>query len=717
MPYDFRRGDSCIPARALRRCDVKTLGALAAVLGVFGLAQAGELRLVAGDIGAPMSLDGPSSAARFNSLAGIAVDSRGIYVADGHAIRSLSPDGHVTTIAGRMSEWGSSDGSAAAARFNHPQQLAADAAGNVYVADRDNHAIRKITPAGMVSTVAGSAVSMGARDGKGTQARFFMPSGIAVDESGRLFVADTRNYTIRKISPSGVVSTLAGRAEQSGSVDGSAAAARFTYPKSIAVDAADNLYVADYFSHTIRKISAGGKVTTFAGQAGAMGTADGTGHAARFAYPDAVAIGPGGDLYVADGHSYTIRKISATGVVTTLAGYADQSGIEDGKGSAARFNGLTALATDRRGLLYATDFAFVPGSSALSDVIPGPSATIRQIGPEGMVRTLAGQASEASSSQDGVGAEARFRSPSGIVAERSGTIYVVDSPANTIRKITAQGAVTTLAGKAGERGHVDGAGLKARFDNPTQLALDSAGSLFVTDTASAVIRKITRAGMVSTFAGNPGVKGSVDGTGAAARFNAPTGIAIDGEGNLYVTDMWANNIRKITRDAVVTTVANVTGQRGSADGAAAQAKFVVPAGIAADHVGNLYVCDYGNRTIRKITPRGFVSTIAGHANSLPKNPPRSLDGIGSKAEFSSPIAVVVDDGGNLYVADDLTIRKITPAGAVTTVAGVAGEAGIKLGNLPGRLETASALALIDAKTLVVTQRNSVLKILLDEWHR
>ncbi len=667
----------------------------------------GQIQLIAGDLGAAGGVDGPIAVARFTALAGVAVDGRGnVYVSDGHAVRKISTDGVVTTVAGLASEWGDADGAGATARFNSPQGLATDAAGNVYVADRDNQAIRKITPAGMVTTLAGSSVSMGADDGIGTRARFFRPTGVAVDGAGNVFVADTRNYTVRKISAAGVVSTLAGRAEEEGSTNGPAAAARFASPQGIAVDAAGNVYVTDFDSHVIRKISTSGIVTTFAGSS--MGSADGSGAAAQFAYPSGLAIDKDGNLYVGDSHSLTIRKITPRGAVTTVAGLADHGGTEDGAGATARFNSVHAVAVDHEGNVYATDYAYIQSAGATRYVKPGPSATVRRIDATGVVSTIAGQRSELDPSPDGVGAAARFESPSGIVADRDGTMYVTDATASTVRKITAAGEVTTFAGKTGVTGHIDGVRSDARFDQPMGIALDGAGTMYLTDPVVGVIRKITADGVVSTFAGSAGAKGNVDGQGAAARFSSPTGIALDDRGNLYVTDGWVDTVRKITSAGEVTTLAGKAGVRGSTDGPADLARFVVPAGIAVDRAGNVYVCDYGNRTIRKITPGGDVSTLAGRAGRQ-----GSADGIGPAAEFSGPLAIAVDEAGNLYVSDANTIRKITARGVVTTVVGVVDQAGIKLGSLPGRLENTSGIALLDAHTLAVTERYSVLKIVLD----
>jgi sugar lactone lactonase YvrE len=701
--------------RLLRTSTLALAWALASLCATASLqvATAGQLLLVAGAVGDPAVTDGPLAMARFNVLAGIAVDGRGnIYLAEGHTIRRISVGGVVTTIAGKAGEWGDRDGPGGVARFNNPQGLAADATGNVYVADRDNQSIRKITPDGTVSTAAGSAASASANDGKGPKARFYRPSGIAVGSSGALFVSDTGNFTIRKISPAGVVSTIAGREGEGGYANGPAASARFNFPQGIAIDTAGNVYVADNASHAIRKISTGGIVTTLAGAVGApaMGTADGLGAAARFAYPSGLAIDTAGNLYVADSHSRTIRKVTATGLVTTVAGMADRQGTDDGPGATARFASLAAIAVDHRGNIYVTDFAHVEGSAHPTYYVqPGPSGTVRRIDTQGVVSTLAGRASEPDGSADGIGSAAQFDSPSGIVADRDGTLYVTDSTAATVRKITTSGEVTTLAGKAHVWGHDDGPGAEARFRQTTGIALDSTGTIYVTDAADGVIRRITRDGLVSTFAGSPGAKGIVDGVGAAARLSAPNGIAVDGAGNLYVTDLRAFSIRKITPTRVVTTLAGQAGQHGSVDGPADLARFVAPAGIAVDHVGNLYVCDYGNATVRKITPHGDVSTLAGRAGHK-----GSADGTGPAAEFMGPFGIVVDDAGNLYVSDANTIRRITPAGAVTTVAGISGQSGIKLGQLPGRLENPTGVALINSRTLVLTSRHSVLKILLDD---
>jgi len=304
-------------------------------------------------------------------------------------------------------------------------------------------------------------------------------------------------------------------------------------------------------------------VSTFAGS-GALGSADGAGTVATFWYPTSVAVDANSNVYVGQFGSTKIRKISPTSVVSTIA---------DGG-----FFGL------------------------------------------------------------------------GVAVDANGTVYVADTFNNKIRKITAAGVVSTLAG-TGAQGSADGAGAAATFNFPYRVAVDANGTVHVADTNNRKIRKIT-AGVVSTLAGT-GAQGSADGAGDAATFSSPFGIAVDANGTVYVMD--ANKIRKITGAGVVSTLAG-TGAQGSADGAGAAASFSNPSSIAVDANGNVYVADWGNNKIRKITAAGVVSTIAGTGTA------GSADGVGAAATFDSPSGVAVDANGNIFVAEYFNnkIRKLTP---------------------------------------------------------
>jgi hypothetical protein len=587
------------------------------------------------------SADGTRRAARFHGPTGVATDGDGnVYVTDtsNYTVRKISPAGVVTTLAGTAGISGFTDGSGAAARFSQLRGAATDSAGNLYVADQAR--IRKITPAGVVSTFA---------SGNGTFAR---PAGLAFDGAGNLYVSDQDNHTIRKITPAGVVTTFAGQADISGSSDGTGSAARFNEPDGLAFDILGNLYVADQGNFTIRKITPAAVVTTLAGRAGVSGIGDGAGSSALFWFPAGLATDPAGNVYVADGDlASTIRKITPAGAVSTIAGSAGLTGSGDGMGSAASFAFLEGLAIDGSGNLFVAD--------SFNDAI-------RRVTPSGAVTTLAGSAG--SGREDGIGTSARFFFPSGIAADPSGNLYVPEAN-HTVRKVTAAGVVTTFAGSAGHNGSTDGTGAAARFFFPGGAAADAGGNVYVAD-GNNTIRKITPAGVVTTLAGSSDTTGSTDGTGSAARFAGPASLAADHAGNVYVADQPSNTIRKITPAGVVTTFAGLADVEGKTDGTGNGARFDFPAGVATDSSGNVYVADTNNMLIRKITPAGAVTTLAGSGSF------GSEDGTGTAASFLYPEAVAVDGNGNVYVAErNQVIRRITPAGVVTTVGGSPGFTG------------------------------------------
>ncbi|HUJ44066.1 MAG TPA: immunoglobulin domain-containing protein [Opitutaceae bacterium] len=325
---------------------------------------------------------------------------------------------------------------ATGALFEFPASIAADSAGNLYVADTSSNTIDKVSSGGIVSTLAGTTGVAGTQDGTGGGALFNQPGGVAVDGAGNVFVADTGNATIRKITPAGTVSTLAGSPATRGSQDGTGSAATFSAPVGLAVDGAGNIYVADAFNATIRRITSAGMVSTLAGIAANRGDADGSGGAARFNYPSGVAVDGAGNVYVADTYNDTIREITAAGVVTTVAGSPGISGATDLAGQSALFNQPCGVAIDAAGNIYVADTG---------------NGTIRQIGPGGVVRTVAGVAGIAGWG-DGPGSSALFNQPRGVAVDASGNVFVADTGNGTLRKIAADGTVTTPALAAGANG-------------------------------------------------------------------------------------------------------------------------------------------------------------------------------------------------------------------------------------------------------------------------
>lgn len=555
-----------------------------------------------------------------------------------------------STLAGTTGGPDALDGIGSAARFNIPRGVAVDSTGNLYVSDYMNHTIRKITPSGAVTTFAGTAGVNGSTDGPAATALFEHPMGLAIDRTGNLYVDDFGNCTIRKITPAGVVSTFAGTARAIGSTDGVGETARFNYPYDVALDDDGNLYVADLFNSCIRKIAPDRTVSTL------------TARDIRLLYPCSLALDAQKNIYVADLGLHTIAKITPTGTLSILAGISATQGSADGPGQSATFNTPNGITVDRLGNVYVSDTN---------------NQTIRKITPDGTVTTFAGTKGS-SDIVDGRGAAAHFSGTTELAADDSGNIYAVDGGAHSVRKITPDALVTTVAGAPAVAGASDGTGPAARFRYPDSVAVDKAGNTYVADTQNYAIRKISPDGNVTTFAGKPGEYGHLDGTGTEARFSYPEGIAVDQAGNVYVADddftvrlpsgttfpsNTGSTIRKITPAGVVTTFAGTAGTYGNVDGSGTAARFNHPQGVAVDPTGNVYVCDTYNGTIRKITPAGQVSTFA------------HLNGLGN--------CIAVDGSGTVFALSDNTIYKFSASGLATPFVGSGSGISVQFSSRPG----------------------------------
>ena len=376
-----------------------------------------------------------------------------------------------------------------------------------------------------VSTIAGSG-SSGYTDGTTASPKFYSPTGVAIAASGNIYIADSQNHCIRKISASGYVSTFAGSGI-AGFANGDATAAQFNTPYALAVDASENLYVTESTSHAIRKITAAGLVSTFAGSTTMSGFLDAQGTNALFAAPKGLGVDASGNVYVADANNNRIRKITNTGVVTTVAGDGTAAFL-DGQGTAAKFSNPTGVAVASTGTIYISDAS---------------NNRIRVISNTGAVTTIAG--SGAPGFLNGQGTSAQFNAPRAISVDSTGNIYVVDYNNNRIRKITDTGSVSTLSG-TGAFGAVNGVGSVATFKYPEGIAVDAAGNLFVGDVTNNCIRKITGSGDTTTYVGSA-VRGLENGQmGVMAMFNGPVAVAVvTSTGTTYVIDDFNLCIRKM----------------------------------------------------------------------------------------------------------------------------------------------------------------------------
>ena len=560
----------------------------------------------------------------------------------------------IETVAGGGSSLGDG-GAATAALLNGPYGVALDRAGNLYIAEWHNHRIRKVDSDGNISTVAGTGTAGFSGDsGAATSAQLNLPSGVALDGSGNLYIADRSNHRIRKVTATGMdagkISTVAGTGTSGFSGDdGAATSAQLKFPYGVALDGAGNLYIADWANYRIRKVTAtgmdAGKISTVAGT-GTSGFSgdDGAATSARLRAPQGVALDGSGNLYIADRSNHRIRKVTATGMdagdISTVAGtwLSGFSG-DGGEATSAQLHSPRGVALDGSGNLYIADYN---------------NHRIRKVDSMGDISTVAGGTFSGFGGDGGAATAALLRNPSGVALDGSGNLYIADYNNHRIRKVDSAGVITTVAGRE-------------QLSGPRDVAPDGAGNFYIADTENHRIHKVDSAGVISTVAGSGTAGFSGDGDPATeAQLNRPVGVAADGAGNLYIADRNNHRVRKVDSAGVISTVAGGSGLLLGDGGAATAARLISPEGVALDGAGNLYIADQGYDRIRKVDTAGEITTVAGGSGLLLGD-----GGAATAAQLNSPRAVAPDGSGNLYIADggNNRIRKVDSAGEITTVAG------------------------------------------------
>lgn len=563
-----------------------------------------------------------------------------------------------THLAGSFGGPGFEDGTGTEARFKSASAVAVDASGNVYVADTSNHTIRKISPSGEVTTFAGLAETIGVATGRGAHARFNYPAGLAVDGSGNVYVVDTGSHSVRIVSSSGVSSAYVGYPGMFGFVNGTGAVGRFKNPRGITLDGSGNAYVADQGNHAIRMIAPGGVVTTLAGT-GSAGNVNDTGTAASFNAPTGIVYDAASNaLYVADTGNRVVRKITLPGaVVTTFAGTMGVASHVDGAPGIGKMFGPSGITVDDTGSMFY--------------VADSVDHTIRSITSGGTLGSVAGMATYPGP-QNGIGIGALFTSPADVTFYND-SLFVADTGNHTIRAIDlGTSAVVNFAGLANESGSLNDVGSLGRFNAPLGLAGypgpdDATTFSYVSDQGNQKIRRVYADGGVEFVAGSS--YGFANGTGGAAQFRNPEGLALRlSDLALFVADRDNHCIRHVTYGGAVTLYAGQAAAFGNANGdRLTTASFKTPRAVALNTAGTaLYVADSGNYLVRRIDlTSGQVTTLAGSGSF------GDTDGNGTGASFGLMTGIYVDASENVYVAESMTgtIRKIETDGDVTKLAG------------------------------------------------
>jgi hypothetical protein len=628
-------------------------------------ATTGVITTIAGDGVEGYSGDGgPATSAELNTPKGIALDSTGqhLFISDtGNAVvREVNlATGVISTVAGDSTSGYSGDGGpATSAELQAPTALTVDRAGDLFIADTGNHVIREVIAAtGKIDTVAGDGDTGDTGDGgQATSAELSSPQGVAVNSLGDLFIADSFNDKVREVNLStGVISTVAGTGAAGDSGNGGqATSAELQQPDGLAVSSSGELLISDTQNNGIRQVNLGtGVITQVAGDGSFGYTGDGgAATSAELNNPQSVAVDSAGDVFITDTYNSVIREVTAaTGNISTVAGNGFGSFYGDGgPATLAAFHDVASVAVDSKGDLFIAD--------SLNNEVREVNATT------GVITAIAGTGFEGYSGDGGPATSALLDDPTSVAIDSSGNIYIADFNNNVIRKVNiATGVITTVAGdgNGGDSGD-GGQATNAELNLPEGVAVDSSGNIYIADTGNQVVREVSAAtGRITTVAGNGTAGASGDGgLATAAELNTPTGVAVDSTGDLFIADSNNNEIREVSAATGLITLVAGNGTAGSSGNGESPtaAELNAPSAIALDSAGDLFIADTNNNEIREVSAvTGLITLVAGNGTAGYQGdggPPTS-------AELSQPRGIAVTPLGSLYICDGLNevVREIS----------------------------------------------------------
>jgi uncharacterized protein (TIGR03437 family) len=580
--------------------------------------------------------------------------------------------GELTRVAGNSRGGYSGDGGpATSAQLSFPFGFAFDGPGNLYIADAGNNRVRRVSTNGIITTVAGTGVyGLFGDGGPATSATLGYPFAVAVDAKGNLFIADWSNNDVRMVSPNGIITTFAGNGTAGFSGDGGpAASAQLDSPESVAIDGSGNVFIADVDNYRIREVSPNGVVTTVAGN-GTDGFSGDGGPAvsAQLGFVQGLAFDGAGNLFFGDGGNNRVRKISADGTVTTVAGIGSMGFSGDtGPAISAQLSGPSGVAVDAAGNLLIADGYADPFFESLAGF------HLRRVSTSGIINTIAGTGEDEYSGDGGPATSAHLPYVNTFpAADQAGNLYF--GTGNRVLKVSISGIISTVAGTgtAGFSGD-GGPTSRAQLSNPNGIAVDGAGNLYIADQGNDVVRKVAANGTITTIAGNGTYGFSGDGgLATSAQLESPVAVAVDGSGNVYIADQ-SYRIRKVSANGIIETVAGNGTEGYSGDGGLATNAELsnLNAGVAADSLGDLFIADTYNQRIREVSTNGIITTVAG--NGTVGTPVDGTSAAG--ASIFNPVAVTVDGSENLYFTNGFSsILRVSASGIITTLTGVAGPA-------------------------------------------
>jgi sugar lactone lactonase YvrE len=621
----------------------------------------GIIHTVAGNGGNGFSGDGgPATLAMLNYPSSVQVDSSGnIFILDAWngRIRRVSTDGIITTVVGAGGGGFSGDGGPATSAQINPWPSGSfylDPLGNMYLADYNNHRVRKINASGIITTVAGVGTAGYSGDGRvSSYAQLSSPAGVYIDSStGTMYIADSGNNRIRRVNSSGIITTFAGSGAAAFSGDGGpATSASLRNPLSIAMDSTGSIYIADTGNSFVRKVNSSGIISTVAGAVTNGYSGDGgPATSAMLFLPSCIVIDPTGNIFIADHNNNIIRVVNTSGIIYTVAGFAPEGRRSSGDGGAATsaiLKSPTAIYADELGNTYIADGGF---------------HRIRKVDPTGTISTVAGTGEIYFWGDGGPATSAVLSGPSGVFKDLVGNVFLVDCGNGRIRKVDTNGSISTIAGTGIQGFSGDGGpATSAMLSSPNGLFVDSQGSLYFSDTYNARVRKINASGTITTVAGSGSWSyGGDGGPATSASLNHPEAVHVDSLGNIFIADNYNHRIRKVNTSGFISTIAGggIFGSLGDG-GPATSASLAYPSGVSVDAVGNIYIVDTGNLRVRKVDTNGIISTITGTGSV-------GFSGDGGIASYAMLYpyglsSVFVDSVGNVFISDsgNNRVRKIS----------------------------------------------------------
>jgi sugar lactone lactonase YvrE len=549
-----------------------------------------------------------------------------------------------------------------------PSAVIQDPTGNLYIADAKNNRVYKISTANQLTVFAGTSAAGHSGDGgPAAAAELNAPRALALDSAGDVFIADSGNNVVREVmAATGNIQTAAGNGTAGATGDGGpATSAELSAPGGVFVDANGNIFIADAGNNEIREVSATSQtISRIAGTGSAGFTGDGAAAtAATLRGPAGVFVDANGNVFIADRGNNVVREILAvTGNIQTVAGNGTAGASGDGGlATQAELNGPAGIFVDASG-----DFFIADANNNLVREVVASSGTIQ---------TVAGNGIAAFTGDGGNAIFAELSAPQSVYADKVGDLIIADSGNNAVREVVVTShTIHTIAGNLTLAYSGDGnLAINAALNGASDVALDGTGNIFIADGANDVVREVIAAtGLLTTIAGRGPNNATLSGTAAtSALLNDPSGVFVDGSGNLYIADRGNNVVRKVTvaTGAIQTVAGNGSAGFAGDGGIATAAALSAPASVSEDRFGNLFIADTGNNVIREINATtGVISTVAGNGNAGYSGD----GGAATSAELHTPEMVAVDVFGNIYIADSANnvIRQVSAtSGTISTVAG------------------------------------------------